>query len=118
MIVELSNGRKFLVSLTYKNNFKETMSKDKYERTVYTTWEERDTLVFVSEWTKKMPDALAKFVGIAHCSYKDKFSRRKGKEIAYLKALRKVLEMNVINGNELTEMISFKLNSEYYNVKE
>jgi len=114
MQIELTNGRRFLVKVTYKNHPKSTFIRDEYGREVYRSWNERDTLVFVSEWENSQPDAMVKFIGIAHCSYRDVFKKSVGRKIAYLKALRKMVEVGVIKGEELAEMTSYDLDSGEY----
>lgn len=116
MLIELSNGRKFLVKVTYKANEKDSITKDKYGRIIYKTWTEHDTLVFVSEWFKEMPDSMVKFVGITHCSYKDLFKKSIGRKIAYLKAVKKMVDTGIISGEEVLELTNFNLNKNEYNL--
>lgn len=121
MQIELTNGRRFLVKVTYKEHPKDSFTRDEFGRAVYKSWSERDTLVFISEWEGKQPDSMVKFIGIAHCSYKDMFKRSAGRKIAYLKAVRKMVDLGVLKGEEIAEMSSYDLNSGEYiveNVKE
>lgn len=78
-------------------------SRDEYGRNVITTWRERKTTVTCRKFDeKKDPDSKTLYVGTTVCDYRDvkKFSRRKGREIAWANAIAAMVEEGFINRDE------------------
>lgn len=105
----LTNGRTFIIKVKYTEIEKESAYKDKYNRLVQTFWTEHATNVTIEEVTEKLTSSLV-FKGYAYCSYKDTYSKKVGKELAYYNAVSAMVKANVIDSDELCEIDSFKLN--------
>ena len=104
----LKNGRTFIVKVRYDAIDKESFTKDKFNRDIEMYWTEHKTTVTVEEVdTKKMSSIV--FKGYSYCSYKDHYSKKTGKELAYFNAVNEMLKANVINPEELNELNNFKL---------
>lgn len=114
MRIVLSNGRQFIVKLRYVNDYHSTQTKDKFGRYVYTEWDERTTMVTISEWFKKEPKVSTVVVGKSTCNYQDKYDKRIGKGLAYFRALQELQKNGIITEYESEEMAAFELNAPVY----
>lgn len=76
---------------------------DEYGRNVVTTWRERKTTVTCRKFDEeKNPASKTLYVGTTVCDYRDmkKFSKRKGREIAWANAIAAMVEEGFINRDE------------------
>jgi len=110
MRLTLSNGRAFTIKVKYDEIPKESVQKDKYGRLVETYWYEHNTTVTVEE-VKDKPYSNTIFKGFSYCSYKDRYSKKTGRELAYYNAISEMLKQGVINSEESVELDHFKLNT-------
>lgn len=110
MRLVLSNGRQFIIKVSYTKQYKSTYKKDEYGREIFTTWVERDTVCKVEEWFKRRKASSVIYTGRAHCHYMDKFDKIIGRNLAYYKALESLHRNNAISIDEYNEMIEFELN--------
>lgn len=117
MQITLSNGKSFIVKIQYNTKYNMTTTKDEYGRMVTTTWDEVTTEVAIHEWTENVYDSKIIVKGIAHCSYKDQFSRKVGKLLAYYNAVTTMLENGLISTKEAEEFDLFKLDRARFDVK-
>lgn len=110
MRIELSNGRQFIIKLSYTKKYKTSFKKDEYGREIYISWVERDTICKVEEWFKRRKSSTITYTGFAHCHYMDKFDKIIGRNLAYYKALESMLKNKTITMDEYDEMTMFELN--------
>lgn len=104
MFITLSNDRKFVIHYHYTTQFKQKTETDEYGRTVDTTWFEHDTKTSIYEWFEDKPGSRITFEGLAHCSYKDKYNKRYGRDLSLVKALMEMKFHKQISKNELWEI--------------
>lgn len=109
MRLTLSNGRTFIIKVRYRTEDKAKFSKDQYGRTISVTWQEHNTVVAIGEILERA-DMSTVYKGYAYCSYKDTFSKKTGREIAYYNAITNMLKAGVITESESHEMDVFALN--------
>jgi hypothetical protein len=109
MRLVLSNGRQFIIRVKYSTEYKCSRTKDKFQRTVYTEWEEHNTALSITEWFKKKTMSKVKVTGYAHCNYQDHFDKNIGKGLAYFRAIEQLETFGIISHKEAEEMASFKL---------
>lgn len=114
MILQLSNGRQFIIKLSYLKKYKTSFKKDEYGREIYMSWVERDTVCKVEEYFKKPRTYKISYTGLAHCHYTDKFDKIIGRNLAYFKALDAMVDSAAITTEEYDEMISFELNCQKF----
>lgn len=78
-------------------------SIDEHGRSVVTRWRERKTTVTCRKFDEeKNPDSMTLYVGTTVCDYRDskKYTRRKGREIAWANAIAAMVEDGFINRDE------------------
>lgn len=117
MQITLSNGKQYVIKVQYNTKFRQTIAKDEYGREVVTSWDEVTTEVAVHEWTPDIYDSKIIVKGLAHCSYKDQFSRKVGKLLAYYNAVTTMLENGLISPTEAEEFDLFNLDKARFDVK-
>ena len=104
MFITLDNGRKFVIKFHYSTQCKAKFTKDQYGRTVNTFWDEHDTKTSIYEWFDDKPGARVAFDGFAHCSYKDKYDRKYGRNLSLVRALMEMKFHKQINKTEFWEI--------------
>lgn len=117
MKVITTTGKNFIVKVRYNDDYHTGEKTDEFGRIWYTDWNEKTTEVAIYEYTKNKWETKVIVKGIAHCSYKDTFSKKIGKKLAYTYALAKMLENNLITQAEHDEMSIFDLNSNEFKAK-
>ena len=117
MKVITSNKKNFIVKVRYNSDYHTATKTDEFGRKWYTDWDEKTTEVAIYEYTKNKFATKVIVKGLAHCSYKDTFSKKIGKELAYKMALNEMLKRNLITQDEFDEMSKFDLNRNEYIVK-
>lgn len=117
MKVITTTGKNFIVKVRYNDDYHQSEKTDEFGRVWYTDWNEKTTEVAIYEYTKNKWETKVIVKGIAHCSYKDTFSKKIGKKLAYTYALSKMLENNLITQAEHDEMSTFDLNSNEFRAK-
>lgn len=117
MKVITTTGKNFIVKVRYNDDYHTAEKTDEFGRVWYTDWNEKTTEVAIYEYTKNKWETKVIVKGIAHCSYKDTFSKKIGKKLAYTYALAKMLENNLITQAEHNEMSIFDLNSNEFKAK-
>lgn len=110
MRLTLTNGRTFTIKVKYNEIPKESIQKDEYGRQVETYWYEYNTIVTVEE-VKDKPLSNVMYKGFSYCSYKDRYSKKTGRELAYYNAISEMLDQGAINSEESIELDKFKLNT-------
>lgn len=110
MRLTISTGRTFIIKVRYRTEDKVKIQEDQYHRTVTTTWKEHNTVVAIDELKDHVNTACV-YKGYAYCSYKDTFSKKAGREIAYYNAVTAMLRDGVITEEESYEMDNFALNT-------
>ncbi len=89
--------------IVFKYRRKKNYRKFRGHRQQYTT-------VTVEE-VKDKPYSNTIFKGFSYCSYKDRYSKKTGRELAYYNAISEMLKQGVINSEESVELDHFKLNT-------
>ena len=117
MQIKLTNGKSYVIKVQYNTKYHQTETKDQWGRDVITSWDEITTEVAIHEWTENVYDSKIIVKGLAHCSYKDQFSRKVGKLLAYYNAVTTMLENGLISPSEAEEFDLFKLDSARFDVK-
>lgn len=110
MRLTLTNGRTFTIKVKYEEIPKESVHKDEFGRLVETYWYEYKTQVTVEETSDK-PESTIMFKGFSYCSYKDHYSKKTGRELAYFNAVSQMSKLGVVDANEVSELDQFKLNT-------
>ncbi len=105
MFLTLSNGRKFVIHFNYKSILKQKMEKDQWGRCVNTFWDEHDTKTTIREWFDVKPGSRITFEGYAHCSYKDRYNKKYGRDLSVVKALLEMNWQNQLNKTEFWEFV-------------
>lgn len=109
----LTNGRMFTIKIKHDRIPMSSYHKDEYGRTVETYWNEHKTKVTIEEF---FPDndkvsTNTTYTGYSYCSYKDHYSKKVGRELAFYNAVSEMLKRNVISSNESVEFDNFSLNT-------
>lgn len=104
MFITLSNGRKFVIHFHYTTQFRWKSENDQYGRTVDTTWYEHNTKTSIYEWFDVQTGSRITFEGLAHCSYKDKYNKRYGRDLSLVKALMEMKFYKQIDKTEFWEI--------------
>lgn len=109
----LTNGRMFTIKIKHDKIPMSSCHKDEYGRTVETYWNEHKTKVTIEEF---FPDndkvsTNTTYTGYSYCSYKDHYSKKVGRELAFYNAVSEMLKRNVISSNESVEFDNFSLNT-------
>lgn len=101
--------RELIVKVQYNlTETKEAFGKDEYGRDVRYTWTEKVTTVKCHEYDPAgIPPAKTVFVGNAICDYHDKkrFSKKKGRNIAWTNCLAEMLDKDFITKDEALALI-------------
>ncbi len=105
IIIKNPNGtRELKVKIQYDlTDMKEAFGKDKYGRDVCYHWTEKITTVTCHEFDPaSIPTAKTVFVGNAICDYRDmkRFSKVKGRNIAWKNCLAEMLDKNFVTREE------------------
>ena len=105
IIIKNSNGtRELIVKVQYDlTDTKEAFGKDEYGRDVCYTWTEKVTTVTCHEFDPaSIPTSKTSFVGNAICDYRDmkRFSKSKGRSIAWKNCLVEMLDKNFVTREE------------------
>lgn len=104
MFFTLSNGRKFVIHFHYTTQFRWKSENDQFGRTVDTTWYEHNTKTSIYEWFDTQTGSRITFEGLAHCSYKDKYNKRYGRDLSLVKALMEMKFHKQIDKDEFWEI--------------
>jgi len=101
--------RELIVKVQYGlTDTKEAFGKDEYGRDVRYTWTEKITTVKCHEYDPAgIPSSKTIFVGNAICDYHDKkrFSKKKGRSIAWTNCLAEMLDKDFVTKEEALALI-------------
>ena len=117
MRIELSNGRQFIIKLSYTKTYKSTCKKDEWGREIFTSWIERGTVCTIEELFKKKKHSGILYIGRSHCHYMDRFDKIVGRGKAYFNAITEMANQGVLSEPEFNEMFKFELNAQVKSMK-
>lgn len=93
--------------------------KDEYGRTVIKVWREKRTTVTVYEFDPvREPESKTVYVGTTVCDYHDvkKYSKKKGRIIAWHNALDELIDKNIISHGEYDVLFDLDLSATSYEI--
>ena len=87
--------------------------KDEFGRNVFTIWQERKTTVSVQKYDPNKTASRTVYVGTTTCDYHDakNYSKKLGKQIAWLNCINELVENNVVNGDEADALEAIELDA-------
>lgn len=109
----LTNGRMFTIKIKHETDKLNKTYTDEYGRHVTMSWDEHKTKVTIEEFFPfiEKPTTSIVYTGYAYCSYKDTYSKKTGRDLAYYNAVSEMIKNNVISSEESVEFDNFSLNT-------
>lgn len=89
---------------------------DQYGRSVFTVWKENITTVSCNEYDPEKTSSYTTYTGTTTCDYHDakKYSKKLGKQIAWLNCVDELLSNGVINEDEARALEMIKLDANVF----
>lgn len=115
------NGKVLSKELIVKVQYDKTKpivkyEKDQYGREVFTVWQEKITTVSCHEYDSEKTSSYTTYAGTTTCDYHDAkhYSKKLGKQIAWLNCVDELLSNGVINEDEADALDMIELDANVF----